>query len=142
MRKLWLLLVLFPVVAALRLPPGWRLEERKEFSKENLFQYLDGGAEKFLKGGFLGLEVYFLRKGKREAVLEVYTMKSREDALGFFKQETGEELKIGDNGRLQPNGIVFYYGNLFVKIYTYERLDRDLLREFLSMGRSLVEGSR
>ncbi len=136
------MLVLFPILASLLLPPGWKVEERREFSKDNLFQYLDGGAEKYLQGGFVSLEVYFLKKANKEAVVEVYTMKGRKEALRFFREEEGEELKIGDNGRLQPNGIVFYYRNRLVKIYTYEKLNKELLRDFLSIGRGLVEGWR
>ncbi len=133
MRRLFAIVFAMALLAG-ELPRGWHLEQEMEFSRENLYKYLDGGADRFLNSGFLKLRVYFLKKGEREAVAEIYAFEKEEDALRFFKEEEGKPCKIGDGGKLQPNGLVFVSGKRLFKIYTY-RVWKGLNNELLSLGK-------
>ena len=119
MRRLFTIVFVMALLAE-GLPRGWNLEQEMEFNRENLYKYLDGGADKFLDSGFLKLRVYFLKNGEKEAVAEIYAFEKEEDALKFLREEEGEPYKIGDGGKLQPNGLVFVSKKRFFKIYTYE----------------------
>gem|GEM_PF-3465678 len=132
-----LLVLVFSLMASLVLPPGWALEEEMEFSRNNLFQYLDGGAEKFLRAGFLKLKVFYLRKGEWEAVAEVYEFERPECARLFWQNEEGEMVSLGDGGKFQPNGVVFFRGKRFFKIYSFEARTGSRA-EFLSLARAFL----
>ncbi len=137
MRKIIALVLAVSFLLAVKFEGGWKVEEKREFGPENLYDYIDGGAEEFLRAGFRHLVVYFLKKGKREAVVEIYKMKTRDAALGFFEKEDGETMEIADGGKLQPNGLVLVKGRCFVKIYTYETWD-GIKTDLLTLASSVI----
>jgi len=78
---------------------GWVKSERLlRFEKNNLFDYIDGGAELFLEFGFDKLLVQRYKrvggKGDEEIAVEIYEMESPESALGIYLIKTGKETPI------------------------------------------------
>lgn len=82
------------------------------FKGEDLFVYIDGGADIYLEYGFLQVLVqdYHDSSGRRIS-LEIFEMTSAESAFGMFTFKTGSDgkaLKMGDDCRLAD-----YYLNLW-----------------------------
>lgn len=78
---------------------GWVKSERLlRFERNNLFDYIDGGAELFLEFGFNELLVqrYKLQEGEgdNEIGLEVYQMESSEAAMGIYLNKCGKETPM------------------------------------------------
>lgn len=74
---------------------GWTTSGKTlRFIGNDLYNYIDGGAELFLEFGFKELLVQGYRQKGREMVLEVYQMDSPEAALGIYLMKCGEETPI------------------------------------------------
>jgi len=100
-----LILILFvflgiPLHADIVLPQDDFVKEWKKseklliFSKNELFNYIDGGAELFLEFGFEKLYVQRYSSKNSELTLEVYEMESPESALGIYLTKCGQEVPI------------------------------------------------
>ncbi len=87
-------------VAAISLPagdfiPGWRCSGAPRiYAAQNLYGYIDGGAELFLEYGFAELTVQRYSHGEEEFVLDLYRMASADAALGIYLARKGEEQPI------------------------------------------------
>lgn len=92
--------------------PGWEKDgEPQYFAGEDLFHYIDGGAEIYFEYGFKQVIVqdYKARTGGRMS-LEIFEMDSPESAYGIYTFKTsrnGEPISVGDDGQLSD-----YYLNL------------------------------
>ena len=56
----------------------------RDFSRDELFNHIDGGAEIFLEFGFEHLTVQRFKSGRGELAIEVYRMDSPDAALGIY----------------------------------------------------------
>lgn len=105
---------------------GWALSGNpRNFSRDGLYGYVDGGAEVFLQYGFRDLTVFNLipdkaADPKKAITLEIYRMDSPKDAFGIFstRREGGEAISLGIKtfhwlGQEQASLVK---GNLFVNI--------------------------
>ena len=71
---------------------GWlKSAKERSFSKEALFNYIDGGAEIFLEYGFKNLIVQDYKKGTAELTLNIYQMENADAALGIYLKKCGRE---------------------------------------------------
>ncbi|MCJ7496558.1 MAG: hypothetical protein MUO78_00245 [candidate division Zixibacteria bacterium] len=99
------------------------------FDRKNLFDYMDGGAELYLSYDFRRLSVQEYRDKDRVITVEVYEMKTSQDAFGLYSldQEAdnppeadtarrGENLAIGDKANFSSGLLKFWKGNYFVRI--------------------------
>lgn len=104
-----------------------RLGQVRLFSKDNLYEYVDGHAEYFLSAGFIGLAVgEYIRSGAEgaepEVVADVYDMGKNIQAFGVFANEVGDDaaiVRVGMMGAKTAQGISFVDGKYFVKITTF-----------------------
>ncbi len=86
--------------AELRLPDnnfvaGWyKSEAVQTFTKNDLYGYIDGGAEIFFEFGFVQLLVQRYQKDEHELGLEIYQMENAEAALGIYLMKKGQETPI------------------------------------------------
>lgn len=100
-----------------------RIEGPTYYSPKNLFDYINGGAELFLAYGFLELLVVELASDQEQidrATLEIYNMRTLENAFGVFKTEAGNkvyQLPDGAEGRLERGLLQFYKGKFYVKVF-------------------------
>jgi|GEM_PF-320219 len=75
--------------------PGWKKSDRLiTFTRADLYNYIDGGAELFLEFGFEKLYVQRYRLGESELSLEIYEMESPESALGVYLVKCGKETPV------------------------------------------------
>jgi len=100
-----------------------KIEGPTYYSPENLFDYINGGAELFLAYGFLELLVVELAEDRDRAdraTLEIYNMGTLGNAFGVFKTEAGNKvyrLPGGSEGRLENGFLQFYKGKFYVKVF-------------------------
>lgn len=75
--------------------PGWKKSDRLiTFTRADLYNYIDGGAELFLEFGFEKLYIQRYRSGENELSLEIYEMESPEAALGVYLAKCGQETPV------------------------------------------------
>lgn len=75
--------------------PGWKKSGKLiTFTRADLYNYIDGGAELFLEFGFEKLYVQRYRSGESELSLEIYEMESPESALGVYLAKCGQEVPV------------------------------------------------
>gem|GEM_PF-1027284 len=110
------------------------------FRGQELFVYMDGGADLYLEYGFVQLLVQDYKDSSGHGVsLEIFELTSPESAFGIFTCKTNpgdKELKLGDHGRLAD-----YYLNLnkdrFVITITALEPDQTQSDSLLSLARSV-----
>ncbi len=101
-------------------PDGWALRDSPEtFTKETLFEHIDGQADLFLQYGFEKSVLAIYRKGdssEEKIDLDIYDMGNSLQAFGVFsrfRQEDGP-AGIGLDSYLADNYALFYKGKYFV----------------------------
>lgn len=75
-------------------PPGWQVESSKTYSSENLYGYIDGGAELFLEFGFKELRIVRLTRDKAQLSVEMYRMTELLSALGIYLAKCAPETPM------------------------------------------------
>jgi hypothetical protein len=98
------------------------------FSKENLYEYVNGHAEYFLSAGVMRLSVgEYIKTGTEpdqpDVVVDIYDMGKDIQAFGVLADEIGDALSSvqdGIMGARTPQGISFASGRYYVKIASYD----------------------
>jgi len=112
-----------------RSPDGWIAQGDGQIARgEDLYQLIDGGAEIFHEYGFeQAVFMSYERKNgdedKRSINLEIYEMESPAGAYGMYtfrSSERGEEVSIGNGGRLEDYYLNFWKGNVFVSVIGFD----------------------
>lgn len=91
------------------------------YSKENLYDYLNGGADKIIDLGLIYLKVWQGNFQNSEFSMELYYFKSKEGGRALFENFSKKNEKNFKNYKyetLEDQGIAFA-GNYFFKINTY-----------------------
>jgi hypothetical protein len=126
---------------------GWvKSGEMEVYDRNNLFDYMDGGAELYLAYDFQKLVVQRYSSGSTDVVkgnsitVEIYQMNSSPDAYGLYSfDQEGETVEVGQKG-------VYGYGLL--KFWKEKHLVRilgsrpDLRETVLKLGRDIDEKIR
>jgi hypothetical protein len=106
---------------------GYVTEREDEiYTRENLFDYINGAAELYLAYDFSELLVReYIKNSAPTIAVEIYHMSTSEDAFGIFTQETdGEVVDIGHNAIYSKGLLRFWEGKIFTRIFaSYEGKD-------------------
>jgi hypothetical protein len=103
-------------------PPmdGWTLSGQQQgFSPDTLYDYIDGGADLYLKYEFEELTIVEYRKGAISVSAEVYRHRDSDHAFGIYSQErvpSAEFLTIGSQGYYEKAVCNFIQGGYYVKL--------------------------
>ncbi len=108
---------------------GWRAESPGvAYSYENLHEYVNGGAERYLGYGFRELYLAdFINEQHTGALrVEVYLMDSPANAYGIFSSDRGGEDPgdIGSDAALGSYLLQFWQGPCFIRIQDMELTGR------------------
>ena len=95
---------------------GWKQARELKFSANNLYGYIDGGAELFLEFGFDELLIRRYQKGEAEISAEVYVMENPLTALGIYLAKCGKETP-NPSIDARNSGNVFQYSIVKNKYY-------------------------
>jgi hypothetical protein len=123
--------------------PGWaKTGETRTFDAANLWRYIDGDAEKYLKVGVQSASTAdYKYQNKIEAVVDVYTMTNGDGAGKIFDSEPARNAKpvsLGDSARLSGQSLIFHKGRYLIRIVAYEG-SPEVQQGILELGRGLAE---
>jgi hypothetical protein len=104
--------------------PGWSSAGKmRTFEASSLWQYIDGGAEKYIQAGVeRTLTADYRYQDDLDAVADVYIMGTREGARRILESEPTSDSRpaeLGDEGRLYSNSLVFRRGRYMVRLTAY-----------------------
>jgi NAD-dependent dihydropyrimidine dehydrogenase PreA subunit len=105
--------------------PGWaKVDETRQFEAADLWKYVDGDAERYLRAGVRRTFTANYRCGdKLEAVADVHLMDAPVGAASMFEAEpsAGSRLvPLGDAGRSYGQSLTFHRGPFFVRLTAYQ----------------------
>jgi hypothetical protein len=104
---------------------GWaRTDDVRSFDAANLYQYIDGDAEKYIKAGVKTTSTAdYSFGGKVDAVADVYTMSDANGAKTIFESDaagTAKTVPLGDAAHADSQSLVFRKGAYLVRIVAYQ----------------------
>jgi hypothetical protein len=120
---------------------GWtRGDEIRTFPAAELWKYIDGDAEKYLKAGVESTSTSDYKfQHKFEAVVDIYTMSSPTGAKTIFDSQPSlgaSTPPVGDAARLYEQSLVFREGKFLVRIVAYQSSPR-LAHGLLDLGKRI-----
>lgn len=120
---------------------GWtRAPEIRTFSPDQLSEYIDGDAEKYIKAGVKSTSTAdYKYKDQIQVVVDVYTMSSPVGAKNIFDSEPAMDAQtpsLGDAARLYSQSLVFRKGPYLVRMVAYQEAPQ-LTQAMLDLARAL-----
>ncbi len=112
-----------------------RTGQIRMFTKDNLYEYVNGHAEYFISAGFLSMAAgeYQISGSESEgpdAIVDIYDLGKGIQAFGILADESGGTSRIletGAAGFKSEKGISFVKGQYYVKVSSYnEKISLDL----------------
>ncbi|MBN1222134.1 MAG: hypothetical protein JXB23_02715 [Candidatus Aminicenantes bacterium] len=105
--------------------PGWeRYDDFQEYEGDDLFFYINGGAEIYHEYGFERVIVQdYKNKNEKSASLEIYAMVGPQSSYGIYSFKTtgeGQPLELGAEGKLQDYYLNFWKGKYLVTITGFD----------------------
>ncbi len=121
---------------------GWAKGEERSFTAQNLYEYIDGDAEKYVKAGVKGASTAdYSFQGKIDAVADVYTMSDANGAKTIFESEAAGDAKpaaVGDAARAYSQSLVFRKGPYLVRIVAYQN-GPELAKALVDLGHGVEQ---
>ena len=104
---------------------GWqKTSDTRVFAAKNLWQYIDGDAEQYIKAGVVSATTSdYKYQDKVEAVADVYTMGNTAGAqkiLASEQSKDGKSVALGDEAIAYGQSVTFRKGPYLVRIVAYE----------------------
>ncbi len=104
---------------------GWtRASAVRTFRADDLWRYVDGDAERYVRAGVeRTLTANYRRRDRLEAVADVHEMKNAAAAQGIFESEQAagsHACDAGDQCRLYGQMLTFRRGRCFVRLTAYQ----------------------
>ncbi len=118
-------------------PEGWTTGPSSEFVGDELFGWINGGAEIYHEYGFDSVTVQDFERGTERYSVEVYTM--ADDAYGIYswaRSATGEPVDLGAGGTLADYYLHFWSGPHLV-VVTAQNPGPDPRSAVLDLGRRI-----
>ena len=99
---------------------SYKLNEKLSYTPDNLFEYINGGAELYLSYGFIGMSGYkYADNDFSEVSVEIYEMTEAKNTFGVFTQSRDkEEYDYGQGSQKFTDAILFWKDRYFVIINT------------------------
>jgi hypothetical protein len=102
------------------LVPGWQQSgTKREYTADNLYEYMDGNAESYLLYGFVRMQGITCTYGEKKLVIDVSEMEDSDLAYGMFASNRDPNqpiAKIAMGGQVQPRRASFAKGKYYVEI--------------------------
>lgn len=120
---------------------GWsKAGQTRTFEAGNLWQYLDGGAEKYVQAGVEKTVTadYRYRDGT-EATADIHVMQAAAGAGRILESEPAagsEPVGLGDEGRLYGASLTFRKGRYLVRLVAYQQAPQTG-SALVALGRSI-----
>lgn len=117
-----------PVVLKNLLPDTisvYKIANEENYTKENLYDYINGGAELFNSYGFRNLySCTFQAEEQPDIIVDIFDMGSSLDAFGVFSYSMFEsEYQYGQGSQTSKGMIVFWMDKYYISIISYPETD-------------------
>src|SRR5271166_969865 len=128
-----------------QLVPGWEQSgAKREYTADNLYEYMDGNAESYLLYGFVRMQGISCTSGQKRFVIDVSEMEDSDLAYGMFASNSDPNqpiAKIAMGGQVQPRRASFAKGKYYVEIAASPEGDHAAaLQAFATKMEALLEG--
>jgi hypothetical protein len=105
--------------------PGWtKTGETRTFLAADLWQYIDGDAEKYMKAGVQTTSTADYKfHDKLEVVVDIHTMSNADGPKAIFDSEPAMDAatpQVGEASRLFKQSLLFRRGRYLVRIVAYQ----------------------
>jgi len=114
--------------------------DHQEYRGEDLFLYIDGGAEIYHEYGFKQVIVQDYKNNEGKSIsLEIFLMESPESAYGMFSFKTGlegKDLVLGDGAALSDYYLNFWKGNFLVTMTGFDESE-ETIEGLLRIGQAV-----
>lgn len=107
------------------------VSEVRAFNRGNLWEFIDGAAEQFLKYGYTQAATADYRSENFNLTTTIYGFSTPAGASGYyvnFKASEKDSVPVGAEGFIAPGVLAFYKDKWFVQI---DYFDQDVPRELL-----------
>ncbi|HEX7507816.1 MAG TPA: DUF6599 family protein [Polyangia bacterium] len=126
---------------------GWKLSAAPtQYTPENLFEYIDGGADAFLQFDFEELlTASYVNAQKVEVTVDLYHHRNATRAFGMYTQERpagSSPLSVGIEGNAGPDHLEFVAGPVYVKLAQAGGKNTPFLRLFADNIAARLPGTR
>ncbi len=120
---------------------GWaQTGDVRSFEAPNLWKYIDGEAERYLKAGVQRVFTADYRfQNKIDVVVDVYTMGNADGAASILDSEPTSDAKsvpLGDSARLYGESLVFREKSYLVRIVAYQE-SAEVAPALLQLGQGI-----
>jgi len=120
---------------------GWvKTGEIRTFEAADLWKYIDGEAERYLKAGVRRVSTADYKfQNKVDAVVDIYAMGNAEGAERVFRSEAAGDatpIQLGDGARWYSQSLVFHKGACLVRIVAFEE-SAETPQALLQLGRGI-----
>ncbi len=119
---------------------GWTVKDPPQaFERDDLFLYIDGGAEIYHEYGFSRVLVQDYWKGADSISLEIFEMKDPAAAFGIFafkRGPNGEAVDVGDGASLEGYYLNFWKGRFLITL-TGTNASEETVRGILGAAHSV-----
>ena len=117
-----------------------------QYTPDNLFEYVDGGADAHLQFDFEGLATAsYVNPRKAEVTVDIYRYRNAARAFGMYTQERPAgttPLSVGVEGIAGPDYLEFVAGSFYVKLAQAGGKDDFHLRMFAEQIAAKLPGTR
>jgi len=105
--------------------PGWtKSGETRVFEAADLWKYVDGDAERYLRAGVRRtLTAQYRYRDSLDAVADIHLMEAGRGAASIFESEPdagSRPVRLGDAGRSYGQSVTFRKGPHFVRLVAYQ----------------------
>jgi polyferredoxin len=105
--------------------PGWtKVGQTRLFEAADLWKYVDGDAERYLRAGVRRtLTANYRYANTVEAVADIHLMDTPQGAAAIFESESpagSRPVALGDAGRSYGQSLTFHRGAFFVRLVAYQ----------------------
>jgi hypothetical protein len=97
---------------------GWQRTEDKEFNRENLYAYIDGGAELYLSYGFRSLFCRtYARREQPDLIVEIFDMANSSNAFGIFAHfRESVDSTFGQGSQYIAGSLLFWKDHYLISL--------------------------
>jgi hypothetical protein len=102
---------------------GWTLNNALSIpSKEDLYSYIDGGAELYISYGFSeAISCKYVKEGQAEVTADIYDLLNSGNAFGVFTQTREKEnTDIGQGAYRMPGAVFFWKERYYISLSSWE----------------------
>ena len=103
----------------------WKKDDLpQEYEGEDLFLYINGGADIYHEYGFRQVVIQdYLNKNGKSVSLEIFEMTASDSAFGMFSfkiSSSGKQISLGNGGQMADYYLNFWKGNLLVTLTGFD----------------------